>query len=408
MPLKVLHISGLAGIGGAEQKLRFYLRESAQRGRIEHHLLVSGSPPHPALRDDVTAAAKSIAVAKYRWGVKLPRRPAVLRRMNFRNLLGRIDHDVVMLWDRFGDVEVIEALRSASRAPVVHVECGGSWYDEPAARARGYADGLSAVVCSSRACRRVLELRWGWTVPVAAVVNGLRPDCRPDAAQPRRLTRGCPVRLGTAARLKPVKGLSLAVHALKHLRDGGCDAELHMAGGGSEGGLKDLRRLVEDLGLEGRVTFHGIVRDMPAFYRNIDIFLCPSLREPFGSVCLEAAAWGCVVVASRVDGLVEAVADGVTGRCVAPDLALNAYAALGGGRTGLPPFVYDPDADAIAAPPKIVSPESLARTVAEVAASPEAYERMSAAAVRRVREEFPFDRYVDALDAALLGAAARQ
>jgi glycosyltransferase involved in cell wall biosynthesis len=65
--------------------------------------------------------------------------------------------------------------------------------------------------------------------------------------------------------------------------------------------------LIADLDLAPHVTFHGIVHDMPGFYRGIDVFLCPSLREPFGSVCLEAAAWGCVVVASRVDGLVEAV-----------------------------------------------------------------------------------------------------
>jgi glycosyltransferase involved in cell wall biosynthesis len=405
--LKVLHISGLAGIGGAEQKLRFYLKESAARGLIEHHLLVSGSPPHPNLRDDITAAAASVVVAKVRWGVKLPRWPAFLRQANFRNYLRSIDHDVVMLWDRFGDEEVIEALRNLSQAPVVHIECGGAWYDETDSRARAYAGGVASVVCSSRACRRVLELRWGWKPRVAAVVNGLRPDCRVEAVEPKRLPQSGPVRLGTAARMKPVKGLCLAVHALKRLRDSGVDAQLHLAGGGDAGGRKDLVHLVAALGLDSHVRFHGIVRDMPAFYRGIDIFLCPSLREPFGSVCLEAAAWGCVVVASRVDGLVEAVEDGVTGRCVAPDLPISEYALLGGGRTGLPSFVYDPQADAIASPPKIVSPEALARAVAGIVESRDAYERMSAAAVRRVRTEFPFDRYVAAIDGALLGAAGQ-
>jgi glycosyltransferase involved in cell wall biosynthesis len=197
------------------------------------------------------------------------------------------------------------------------------------------------------------------------------------------------------------------VHALKHLRDAGHNAELHLAGGGSARGRRRLRGLVADLDLARHVTFHGIVDDMPGFYRGIDVFLCPSLREPFGSVCLEAAAWGCVVVASRVDGLVEAVQDGVTGRCIAPEVPLAHYPMLGGSRKGLPSFVYDPAADAVVAP-KLVAPQALAQTVAAIVESPDTYEDMSAAAVNRVRTDFPFDRYVTALDDALVETAARR
>jgi glycosyltransferase involved in cell wall biosynthesis len=405
--LKALHIADLSGIGGVEQKLRFYLRDSARRARIEHHLLVCGSALHAGLRADVTAAAASVSVGKCRWGLKLPRWPRFLRRLNFHDCLRRIDHDVVMLWNRFGDDELITAVRSVSQAPVVHCECGGAWYGDSDARARVYARNVSAVVCASQACRRVLELRWDWNGRVAAVVNGLRPDCLPEAVRPRRLAKGARVKLGAAARMMPIKGLCLAVHALKHLRDAGCDAELHVAGGGSARGQRRFRGLVANLDLSRYVTLHGIVHDMPAFYRGIDVFLCPSLREPFGSVCLEAAAWGCVTVASRVDGLVEAVRDGVTGHCITPDIPLEHYPALGGSFDRLPSFVYDPTADAIV-PPKLVAPQALAQTVAALAESPDTYERMSAAAINRVRTDFPFERYVTALDGALIDAAEQE
>jgi starch synthase len=47
-----------------------------------------------------------------------------------------------------------------------------------------------------------------------------------------------------------------------------------------------------------------------------DLFLCPSIYEPLGIVNLEAMACQTAVLASRVGGIPEVVADGVTGMLV--------------------------------------------------------------------------------------------
>ena len=47
-----------------------------------------------------------------------------------------------------------------------------------------------------------------------------------------------------------------------------------------------------------------------------DLFLCPSIYEPLGIVNLEAMACQTAVLASRVGGIPEVVADGITGKLV--------------------------------------------------------------------------------------------
>ncbi|HEX5246669.1 MAG TPA: glycosyltransferase family 4 protein [Gaiellaceae bacterium] len=63
-------------------------------------------------------------------------------------------------------------------------------------------------------------------------------------------------------------------------------------------------------------------------YARASVVACPSHREGFGVVCAEAMAHGRAVVASRVGGLVDLVADGESGLLVEPGDVAALRAAL--------------------------------------------------------------------------------
>src|SRR5262249_50140252 len=75
----------------------------------------------------------------------------------------------------------------------------------------------------------------------------------------------------------------------------------------------DLEALAATLGVGDRVTFAGY-RDRPErFLRLMDVFALTSRSEGMPLAILEAWAAGLPVVASRVGGIPEVVADGRTG-----------------------------------------------------------------------------------------------
>lgn len=96
-----------------------------------------------------------------------------------------------------------------------------------------------------------------------------------------------------------------------------------MAGDGSM--LEDMKLLTKKLNISHCLQILGRVTDMPKFYKNLDIFVLTSEKEPFGRVLIEAMSVGCPVIAPIIDGVPEVVEDGLSGFLVKPN-DTNAFA----------------------------------------------------------------------------------
>ena len=123
------------------------------------------------------------------------------------------------------------------------------------------------------------------------------------------------VRIGTVGRIQAVKDQATLVRAVAtlvgHRPDLRARTRLLVIGAGPL--LAALRELVEGLGLSDLAWLPGASDRVPDLMRMLDLFVLPSLNEGISNTILEAMASGLPVLASRVGGNPELVANGVAG-----------------------------------------------------------------------------------------------
>jgi UDP-glucose:(heptosyl)LPS alpha-1,3-glucosyltransferase len=90
------------------------------------------------------------------------------------------------------------------------------------------------------------------------------------------------------------KGLRYAIRAANQLRSEG--VKLLVAGRGNAAAMP-----------RGPVRYLGEVKDMPAYYEAADIFILPTLYDPFSNASLEAAAHGLPVITTTANGFSEII-----------------------------------------------------------------------------------------------------
>ncbi len=166
-------------------------------------------------------------------------------------------------------------------------------------------------------------------------------------------------------RIEPLKGIDRLMMAMTHLQNG-CRPRLLIVGGGGDSRkeIERLRKLAEELQIQDRIEFLGLIKqpDLPLLYSAADVCVVPSYYESFGLVALESLACGTPVVATKVGVAENIIRHGETGFLVNDNepgrLADEISLALSGSdnnghlasvmRSSLVPFSWPNIADAVA------------------------------------------------------------
>lgn len=101
------------------------------------------------------------------------------------------------------------------------------------------------------------------------------------------------------------KGLRFLIEAVGILKREGCnDLKIVVVG---KGRIKKYQDIAERCGIGGDINFIGPVKDIKGYYNASDIFILPTIYEPFSNACLEAMAAGLPVVTSKRNGVAEII-----------------------------------------------------------------------------------------------------
>lgn len=79
-----------------------------------------------------------------------------------------------------------------------------------------------------------------------------------------------------------------------------------------------LERIASNLGIEDKVIFVGMRKDIPEILSILDVFVLPSLNEGLPIALLEAQAARIPTIATRVGAIPHVIEEGVTGKMVSP------------------------------------------------------------------------------------------
>lgn len=122
------------------------------------------------------------------------------------------------------------------------------------------------------------------------------------STQQKTVTSG-PVRFLAYGRFVTKKGFEILLPAFHRYLNDGHDGILTLGGDGPN--RESLNKICVALNIQDRVNFAGWIDNTAKALDDADIFILPSLDEPFGIVVLEAMARGTPIISTRTKGPVE-------------------------------------------------------------------------------------------------------
>ncbi len=293
MTIRVSHFIGLSGIGGVQKTFSEYMEYVNNDRSFVHKVYTLGS-----VDEQYKASFNTYNIA------------------NIKNLLNLaidlfLPNRIVHFYNNLSSLKVaLFLLLIPTNSLIVH-ERGTIWniQKKNSLILRFIVWKSSLVLANSNATKTMLELRH--SIPskkIQVIYNGIKPI---SCSGGKKLEGKKMFRIGYIGRFDTPKGIHVIIDSMKYLSKE--PIELILAG---DGILKQY--MIKRAKGNEKIQFIGRVGKPENFYQMIDLLIVPSIREPFGNVCVEAGFCKIPVLAANIDGLPEIIENGLSGELITP------------------------------------------------------------------------------------------
>jgi glycosyltransferase involved in cell wall biosynthesis len=304
--LKVVHVDSEKTWRGGEAQILHLCRGLRSKG----HEMVVVAPPQSALGG--RAAAEGFTTKEIPMKGELD--PAAVWRL--AGLLRREQPQVLHL--HTSHAVALGSLAALIHRPplvVAHRRVDFSTRNNPFRRWK-YQGVVDCIVAISRGIKEVLVADGLSAEKITVIHSAIDVGAFDPALSPNGLLRelkleGAAPLLGIVAHLADHKGHKYLIAAVPYILEAFPAARLLIAGDGEL--RQSLEEQVRALGVEPAVLFLGYRQDVPRILAALDLFVLSSHLEGLCTSLMDAMAMKKAVVATRVGGVPEVVAEGVNG-----------------------------------------------------------------------------------------------
>lgn len=242
-------------------------------------------------------------------------------------------HCIIHFYNNIGSKKLYYLLKILKPTNIVLHERGTAW-NVPSKDVKIYQENCrraSIVLTNSIASMQLLKQKFHVSPHNLHVVyNGILPT----TFEPRVVSKSNQqFTVGFIGRLDTPKGVDVLIRCAKELKN----IRFLIAGDGPL--LPQCKLLAGD---SPNVQILGRVSDKDSFFNQINLLVCPSIREPLGNSVIEAGFYKKAVVCSEIDGLPEIVSNNYSGILIKPTREIDQN-NLPNNALPLPEFVYSPE-----------------------------------------------------------------
>ena len=304
--LRILQINSARNIGGGE---RHFVDLAAELDRRGHTVFVAVAPRSPIM--DLLPASFRSRIFQVRMRNALDVRSVLA----LRGIVRECDVEIVHAHLARDYSLAAGCLMSDSHTRLIitrHLLFPLGKFQKVIFRRINHAVAVSNAVAASLRAQRILP-----DEKISVVLNGfdvdkfanVRNSVAATAMRARLEIGNAPV-VGIIGELKKLKGQDVFLRAASLVSRVRPDAMFLIVGDDNSSSRRfgrQLKEMVAQLKLEGRVNFHGRIEDIENLYPNLTAVVSCSVTESFGLVIAEAMASGTAVIATKTEGASELI-----------------------------------------------------------------------------------------------------